>query len=31
MIHAENLTKYYKELCAVDRIHLDVQKGEILN
>ena len=30
MIHAENLTKYYKELCAVDRINLDVQKGEIL-
>jgi ABC-2 type transport system ATP-binding protein len=30
MIHAENLTKYYKELCAVDRINLDVRKGEIL-
>lgn len=30
MIHVENLTKYYKELCAVDRINFDVQKGEIL-
>jgi ABC-2 type transport system ATP-binding protein len=30
MIYVENLTKYYKELCAVDRINFDVQKGEIL-
>ena len=30
MIHVENLTKYYKDLCAVDRINFDVQKGEIL-
>jgi ABC-2 type transport system ATP-binding protein len=30
MIHVENLTKNYKELCAVDRINFDVQKGEIL-
>lgn len=30
MIHVENLTKYYKELCAVDRINFDVQKGEIM-
>ncbi|MBN2032042.1 MAG: ATP-binding cassette domain-containing protein [Deltaproteobacteria bacterium] len=30
MIHVENLTKYYGELCAVDRINLDVHKGEIL-
>ena len=30
MIHVENLTKYYKKLCAVDRISFDVQKGEIL-
>lgn len=30
MIHVENLTKYYDGLCAVDRINLDVQKGEIL-
>jgi ABC-2 type transport system ATP-binding protein len=30
MIHVENLTKYYGDLCAVDGISLDVQKGEIL-
>ena len=30
MIHVENLTKYYRDLCAVDRINFDVQKGEIL-
>jgi ABC-2 type transport system ATP-binding protein len=30
MIHVENLTKYYDDFCAVDRINLDVQKGEIL-
>jgi len=30
MIHVENLTKYYDGLCAVDRINLDIQKGEIL-
>jgi ABC-2 type transport system ATP-binding protein len=30
MIHVENLTKYYGDLCAVDRINLDVRKGEIL-
>jgi len=30
MIHVENLTKYYSELCAVDHINLDIQKGEIL-
>ena len=30
MIHVENLTKYFKDLCAVDRINFDVQKGEIL-
>jgi ABC-2 type transport system ATP-binding protein len=30
MIHVENLTKYYHTLCAVDRINLDIQKGEIL-
>jgi ABC-2 type transport system ATP-binding protein len=29
MIHAEKLTKYYGELCAVDRIDLDIRKGEI--
>ena len=30
MIQAENLTKYYSDLCAVDHINLDIQKGEIL-
>ncbi|OEU47297.1 MAG: ABC transporter [Desulfobacterales bacterium S3730MH5] len=30
MIHVEMLTKYYRELCAVDQISLDIQKGEIL-
>lgn len=30
MIQVENLTKYYKDLCAVDRITFDIQKGEIL-
>lgn len=30
MIHVEMLTKYYRDLCAVDQINFDVQKGEIL-
>jgi gliding motility-associated transport system ATP-binding protein len=30
MIHAENLSKYYRDVCAVDRINLDIQKGEVL-
>ncbi|MEE9611233.1 MAG: ATP-binding cassette domain-containing protein [Desulfatiglandales bacterium] len=30
MIHAESLTKYYNDLCAVDQIDFDIQKGEIL-
>lgn len=30
MIHVENLTKYYKDVCAVDRISFDIQKGEII-
>jgi len=30
MIHVENLTRYYDDFCAVDGIHLDIQKGEIL-
>lgn len=30
MIHIEQLTKYYSELCAVDHIDLDIQRGEIL-
>jgi ABC-2 type transport system ATP-binding protein len=29
MIHVEKLTKYYGELCAVDRIDLNIRKGEI--
>jgi len=30
MIHVESLTKYYNDFCAVDRINLDIEKGEIL-
>ena len=30
MIHVENLTKYFHELCAVDQITFDIRKGEIL-
>ena len=30
MIQVENLTKYYGDLCAVDHINFDMQKGEIL-
>jgi ABC-2 type transport system ATP-binding protein len=30
MINVENLTKYFKDLCAVDQISFDVQNGEIL-
>jgi ABC-2 type transport system ATP-binding protein len=30
MIQVENLTKYYKDLCAVDQITFDIEKGEIL-
>jgi ABC-2 type transport system ATP-binding protein len=30
MIHAEGLTKYYSDLCAVDHIDLDILKGEIM-
>ena len=30
MIHVENLSKYYKDLCAVDQIKFDIHKGEIL-
>ena len=30
MIQVENLTKNYKEICAVDQINFDIQKGEIL-
>jgi ABC-2 type transport system ATP-binding protein len=30
MIHVENLTKYFNELCAVDQITFDIRRGEIL-
>ena len=30
MIHVENLTKYYNDFCAVDKINFDIKKGEIL-
>jgi len=30
MIHVENLTKYYRDFCAVDNFNLDVHKGEVL-
>ena len=30
MIHIEHLTKFYNGFCAVDRISLDIHKGEIL-
>jgi ABC-2 type transport system ATP-binding protein len=30
MIQVENLTKYYSNLCAVNQISLEIQKGEIL-
>ena len=30
MIHVESLTKYYNDVCAVDQINLDIQKGEVL-
>jgi ABC-2 type transport system ATP-binding protein len=30
MIQVENLTKYFSDLCAVDQINFEVQKGEIL-
>jgi ABC-2 type transport system ATP-binding protein len=30
MIHVEDLTKYYGDLCAVDHISLDIRRGEIL-
>jgi ABC-2 type transport system ATP-binding protein len=29
MIHVEKLTKFYGTFCAVDKLDLDVQKGEI--
>jgi ABC-2 type transport system ATP-binding protein len=30
MIQVEGLTKYYDDFCAVDRIDLNIQKGEII-
>jgi ABC-2 type transport system ATP-binding protein len=30
MIHVENLTKYFKDFCAVDGVNLDIQECEIL-
>jgi len=30
MIHIENLSKNYQDLCAVDRISFDIKKGEVL-
>ncbi len=30
MIHVENLTRYYHDVCAVSRINLEVHRGEIL-
>ncbi len=30
MIHVENLTKYYDQVAAVDQIHFDIDKGEIV-
>ena len=30
MIHVEGLTKYFNDICAVDQISFDIQKGEIL-
>ncbi|MBW1691685.1 MAG: ATP-binding cassette domain-containing protein [Deltaproteobacteria bacterium] len=30
MIQVQGLTKYYGDLCAVDHISLDIQRGEIL-
>ncbi|MDY6904344.1 MAG: ATP-binding cassette domain-containing protein [Thermodesulfobacteriota bacterium] len=30
MIHVENLTRYYNDVCAVNRINLEINKGEIL-
>lgn len=30
MIHVEDVTKYYNDFCAVERLNLDIEKGEIL-
>ncbi|MDY6970778.1 MAG: ATP-binding cassette domain-containing protein [Thermodesulfobacteriota bacterium] len=30
MVHVQNLTRYFRDLCAVDGINIHIQKGEIL-
>lgn len=30
MIHVDNLTKFYDGFCAVDKISIDIEKGEIV-
>ena len=30
MIHIENLTKYYRDFCAVDHLNIDIDRGEIV-
>jgi ABC-2 type transport system ATP-binding protein len=30
LIEVKNLTKYFKDFCAVDRVSMNIQKGEIL-
>ena len=30
MIHVENLTKYFNQVCAVDQVSFDIRKGEIV-
>ncbi len=30
MIHVENLSKYFGDFCAVDKISFDIEKGEIV-
>ncbi len=30
MIHVENLTKHFDQVCAVDQIHFDIHRGEIV-
>lgn len=30
MIHVENLTKYYDDFCAVNRISLEIEAGEVV-
>jgi ABC-2 type transport system ATP-binding protein len=30
MIQIENLTKYYRDVCAVDHVSIEIRKGEVL-